>query len=167
MANGTVIHDLKDNVVKALASDEDIFRAFDATDCENGGDLIGTHIFKYNRHPETITDVRTFMTVMVHLQTKTQGYFNKTQRHTFITPVLDIWIYSHYEHMDMTYPIKDNRNDYLAMMVNSKLNGSSEYGGIGKLSLIQDTEGSIALKFLYRNLVFETIDLNDSVCDLV
>lgn len=165
MANSIVISDLKERVVDAIAHDDTIFRAFDAKDCENGGDLLGKYIFKYNRNPETITDVVTFMTVMVHIEARTTGYWQKGQNTTFITPVLDIWIYSHYEHMDMDYPIKDNRNDYLSMLIDEKLNGSTDFGGIGKLSLVQNTEGSIAQKFLYRNMVFKTIDVNDSFCD--
>ena len=41
---------MKETVCKAIANDETLFYAFDAKDCENGGDLIGTHIFKYNKN---------------------------------------------------------------------------------------------------------------------
>ena len=158
MANGTSISQFKEKVVNAIAKDETLFFAFDAKDCENGGDLLDTHIFKYNKNPETITDTITFMTVMVHTRARDR---NKT----FVTPALELWIYSHYEHMKMNPKItKDNRNDYISMLLDKKFNGSTEYGGIGKLNLTNNTEGSFNQKFLYRRMIFETVDINDSMC---
>ena len=159
MANSTSISEFKEKVVYAIAKDDDIFYAFGAKDCENGGDLIGTHIFKYNKNPETVTTTITFMTIMVHTK-------SRDRNGTFITPTLEIWIYSHNDHMKMDSKItKDNRNDYLSMLIDEKFNGSTEYGGIGKLQLVSNTEGIHSQKFLYRRLIFETVDMNDSVCD--
>lgn len=158
MANSTSISKFKERIVKAIAKDETLFYAFDAKDCENGGDLINTHIFKYNKNPETITETITFMTVMVHTKARDR---NKT----FITPTLELWIYSHKDHMSMDFRItKDNRNDYISMLLDDKFNGSTEYGGIGKLQLISNTEGTYNQNFLFRRLIFETVDINDSTC---
>lgn len=158
MANSTIISEFKEKVVGAIAHDDTLFYAFDAKDCENGGDLINTHIFKYNKNPETIIETITFLTVMVHTKARDR---NKS----FVTPTLEIWIYSHYDHMKMDSKItKDNRNDYISMLLDEKFNGSTEYGGIGKLNLIINEEGAFSTKFLYRRLVFETIDINDSFC---
>lgn len=158
MANSTSISEFKEKVVKAICYDETIFYAFDAKDCENGGDLINTHIFKYNKNPETITEVNTFMTIMVHTKARDR---NKT----FVIPTLEIWIYSHFDHMKMDRKItKDNRNDYISMLLDEKFNGSTEYGGIGKLLLVSNTEGTFSEKYLYRRLIFETVDINDSMC---
>lgn len=159
MANSTSISEFKERIVKAICCDYTLFYAFDAKDCEDGGDLLGTHIFKYNKNPETITDVDTFLTVMVHTNARDRN-------RTYITPTLEIWIYSHYRHMEMDDKItKDNRNDYISMLLDAKFNGSTEYGGIGKLQLVSNTEGTFSSDFLYRRLIFETIDINDSVCD--
>lgn len=160
MANSMSISEFKDKVISAIANDETMFYAFDAKDCENGGDLIGTHIFKYNKNPETITENITFMTVMVHIDTR-------DSKGTFINPILEIWIYSHNDHMKMDPKVtKDNRNDYLSMLVDDMFNGSTQYGGIGKLILTSNREGTFNREFLYRRLIFETIDLNDSLCGI-
>ena len=162
MANSTSISEFKERVVDAIARDKDIFYAFDAKDCENGADLIGTHLFKYNKNPETITEAITFITIMVH----TEPLDKRRHEYTFIIPTLEIWIYSHNDHMKMDSKItKDNRNDYLSMLLDEKFNGSTEYGGIGKLSLVYNQEGTFNQKFLYRRLVFKTIDVNDSFCE--
>ena len=158
MANSTIISDFKEKIVQAIASDNTLFSAFDAKECENGGDLIGTHIFKYNKNPDTITETITFMTVMAHTKAKDRAGF-------FVIPTLELYIYSHYNHMDMDYRItKDNLNDYISMLLDEKFNGSTEYGGIGKLKLTTNTEGSYNQKFLYRRMIFETVDISDSFC---
>lgn len=158
MANSTSISDLKEKVVKDICKDDTIVYAFDAKDCENGGDLLNTHIFKYNKNPYTITESITFMTVMVHTKVR-------DSKGLYVTPTLEFWIYSHNNHMKMDSKItKDNRNDYISMLLDEKFNGSTEYGGIGKLLLTTNTEGTYNDKFLYRRLIFETKDLNDSLC---
>lgn len=159
MANSTIISDFKEKIVEAISRDNALFYAFDASDCENGGDLIDTHIFKYNKNPETITETTTFLTVMVHTRSKD---FNGT----FVTPMLEIWIYSHHKHMKMDGRItKDNRNDYISMLLDEKFNGSSEYGGIGELKLVNNSEGAFSRDFLFRRMIFETVDINDSFCN--
>ena len=159
MANGTSISVMKEKVCKAIANDETLFYAFDAKDCENGGDLPNTHIFKFNKNPNTITEAITFMTVMVHTKVRDRDGL-------FVTPTLEFWIYSHNDHMKMDYKItKDNRNDYISMLLDDMFNGTTEYGGIGKLRLMSNTEGTFNDKFLYRRMIFETVDISDSFCD--
>ena len=86
MANSNIVSNMKEKVVMAIAKDDDLFYAIDPSDCENGGDLLNTHIFRYNQNPAAITTVMTFLTVMVH--TKSYGRDND-----FVIPTLEIWIY--------------------------------------------------------------------------
>ncbi len=159
MANSTSISAFKERVVDSIIQDDTLFYAIDAKDCENGGDLINTHIFKYNKNPFTITKTITFLTIMVHTKAR-------DRQGTFVTPTLEIWIYSHNDHMKMDSKItKDNRNDYISMLLDEKFNGSTKYGGVGKLRLTSNVEGTYNEKFLYRRLLFETIDISDSVCE--
>ena len=58
MANSTSISKFKERVMDAITHDDTIFYAFDAKDCENGGDLIDKdYILTYNKIPETVTTV--------------------------------------------------------------------------------------------------------------
>lgn len=159
MANSTSISTLKKRVVDAIAKDDVLFFAIDAQDCENGGDLINTHIFKFNKNPDVITDSITFITILAH----TKKY---SKNKTYVIPTLEIWIYSHVDHMIVDPRItEDNRNDYISMLIDNKFNGSTEYGGIGKLELTSNSEGVYNHNFLYRRMIFETMDINDSVCE--
>lgn len=100
------------------------------------------------------------MTIMVHTK-------SRDRNGTFITPSLEIWIYSHFNHMKMNRKVtKDNRNDYLCMLLEEMFNGSTKYGGAGQLKLTLNTEGAYNKEFLYRHLIFETIDINASLCNL-
>lgn len=159
MANGTSISEFKKRVIDAITHDDTIFYAFGADECENGGDLENTHIFKYNKIPETITEVSTYMTIMVHTKS--------IDRHrTFVVPSLEIWVYCHDAHMKMDRKItKDNRCDYIARLLEEMFNGSTIYGGAGELRTVLNTEGAYNKNFLYRHLIFETFDINKSLCD--
>lgn len=158
MANGLSISNIKDKVMDAITHDDTLFYAFDAKECENGGDLENTHIFTYNKIPETITEVNTYMTIMVHTRARDR---NKT----FVTPTLEFWIYCHHAHMKMDRLIsKDNRCDYISMLLDDMFNGSTQYGGIGELKLSLNEEG-VYRDFLYRRMIFETIDINNSYCN--
>lgn len=153
-----IISQFKNRVMDAVTHDDTLFHAFDAHGCENGGDLENTHIFTYNRIPETITEVDTYMTIMVHTKTRDRNG-------TYVIPSLEIWIYCNQKHMKMDRRItKDNRCDYISMLVDEMFNGSSVYGGIGKLKLTLNAEGVYSKNFLFRHLIFETMDINDSVC---
>lgn len=158
MANSTSISEFKKRVIDAITHNDTIFYAFDAKDCENGGDLIGTHILTYNKVPDTVTEVATYMTIMVHTK-------SRDRNGTFVTPTLEFYIYSHYKHMKMDRKItKDNRCDYLAMLIDDMFNGSTQHGGISELKLVLNAEGAYNKDFLYRHLIFEGTDLNNSMC---
>lgn len=160
MANSTSISDFKMNVMDAITHDDAIFYAFDAKECENGGDLIDTHILTYNKVPDTVTEVATYMTIMVH----TKAW---DRNRTFVTPTLEFYIYSHFKHMKMDRKItKDNRCDYISLLLEEMFNGSTKFGGAGELKTVLNTEGTFNKDFLYRHLVFETFDVNKSLCDV-
>ena len=59
--------------------------------------------------------------------------------------------------------VTDNRNDYLSKLIDQKLNGQSGFG-IGKLKLTSNIEGSYQQNYVYRKMIFECLDLNDSKC---
>lgn len=160
MANSSVITELKDNIIDAITHDDALFVAIDPSDdCENGGDLANTHIFRYNKNPNTITETITFLTIMTHANARDT---NKS----FMTPTLEIWIYSHNDHMNIrNIPgIHDDRNDYISKLLDLKFNGKSGFGGSGTLVLTSNVEGTYNEKFLYRRMIFETFSLNKSMC---
>lgn len=159
MANGTSISEFKERAMNTIIHDDTIVCAFDAKECETGEDLENTHIFKYNKAPDTVTEASTYMTIMAH--TKSLDKY-----HTFVIPSLEIWVYCHYKCMNMNSNItKDNRCDYMARLLEEMFNGSTTYGGAGELKTVLNTEGTYNKDFLYRHLIFEGFDINNPLCN--
>lgn len=163
MANSSVISTAKNKIIKEFIKDDDIVKAIGCADGVSAEELIGKHIFDYHQNPHTLNTVQTFITIQVHIP-EPMGYYNTN--YTFVHPTVEIWIISHEQHMnvDDVPKVKVNRNDYLSMLIDSKLNGRSDLGGLGKLDLIYNIEGAFQSNYLYRTMLFKGTDLNQSVC---
>lgn len=162
-------------IIKELVKDEAIFNAIDSSEIKNfknANKLVYKHIFPYGRVPETITETMTLITIQVHIR---EGRFRNK---IFITPTIEFRIYSHQDHMEVKNipKISDTRNDYLSRLIDHKFNGRSSFGGnkdpqydistYGSLDLVLNEENSTPQGFLYRRMIFETKDLNSSICDV-
>lgn len=163
MANSSTIIAIKNNVINAMCNDGDIVSIIDSPHGYTGDELKGTHIFNYNKNPETIVETISFITVLTSMSMRDKNG-------TFVTPTLSIYIYTHNGHMDLPKEFLGkgdftNRNDYLSFLIDEKFNGTTEYGGIGRLILRKNDEFVATSKFNGRHLLFETIDINDSTCD--
>lgn len=160
MANSKIISDIKDRIIKELIDDNEIVSIIDAKNIPNdeADKLIGTHIFRYNQNPNTLKEAGTFITILVDI---VQDYYNDR----FVIAQIEIGIYSHESRMNVQNPgIKDNRNDYLGILIDQKFNGRF-LSGFGEMKLYDSREGSLVTDYLYRRLVFNIKDLNDSLCD--
>lgn len=160
MANSSIIGKAKNKIIKEFIKDDTIIQAIGSSTVTSAEKLVGTHIFNYHQNPNTINTVETFITIQVHIP---QSFYNNT---IFISPTIEIWIISHEKHMvvDNIPKITDNRNDYLSKLIDNKLNGRSDFG-IGELKLLSNIEGSYQKDYVYRKLVFEGTDINDSLCE--
>lgn len=173
MANGTIITDLKNAVIKEIINDDMLFYAIDSSevdDIENADELVNKNIFTYHQNPDAVLKADTFLTVQVHIP---KSY---SRNKVLISPTLEIWIISHQRHMKVKNipKIIDNRNDYISKLLDKKFNGRNVIGGssnsknnlhlCGSLKLISNTEGAFSSDFLYRRMIFETVDVNDSIC---
>lgn len=174
IANSTIISDLKKAVIKEIINDEALFYAIDSPsvkDVECADELVYKNIFPYHQNPETLTEVQTFLTIQVHIP----GIYSRNE--IWIQPTLEIWIISHQSHMkvDNIPKITDNRNDYISKLLDNKFNGRNTLGGsnndrynlhlYGELQLTSNVEGAFSKEYIYRRLIFETKDINNSLCD--
>lgn len=173
MANSSIITKMKDKVISEIINDETLFYAINSPEYKDpnyADDLIGTHIFRYHQNPNTLNKTITFLTIQVHIP-KTYDS-NKT----WVLPRLEIWIISHEQCMnvDNIPKITANRNDYISQLLDLKFNGRDSIGVssdpkdnlnlYGKLDLVSNVEGAYSTDYLYRQMIFETKDLNDSLC---
>lgn len=160
MANSNFIGKAKNKIIKEFIKDESIIKAIGSS-IASPEKLVGTHIFNYHQNPNTLTTVNTFITIQVHIP---QSYYRDSN--IFVNPTIEIWIISHENHMkvDNIPKVNDNRNDYLSRLIDEKLNGRTDLG-FGKLNLISNVEGAYQHDYVFRQMMFEGTDLNDSLCD--
>lgn len=174
MANSSTISLIKRKVKCEIVNDSDIVKAigspnYDISDPDWSGEDVGdNYLFTWNQNPDTIKEEITFITLQVH----TDAY-----REKWVKPTLEIWIYSHNRHMKLNprdFPgIAENRNDYLSKLFDGKFNGRTSLGTdddltklnlIGELKLTSNREGVFNADFVYRRMLFETRDINNSLC---
>lgn len=162
MANSAIVLSLKDKIINALCEDPDIDDLIGSSKY-HGKQLKGKHIFNYNKNPETITETISFITVMTSIA-------SRDRNNTFVTSTVILTIYTHNGHMELPSEFLKgeeyyNRNDYLSYVIDDKLNGSTEYGGFGRLQLVDNNEYVATKDFNCRVLTFKTADMNNSLCD--
>ena len=160
MANSSIIGQAKNKIIKEFIKDKEIIAVINSSTVVSAEKLKGTHIFDYHQNPLTINTVETFITIQVHIP---QPFY---KNESFVNPTIEIWIISHEQHMavDNIPKITENRNDYLSRLIDNKLNGRSDIG-ITELKLLSNFEGSFQRDYVYRKMVFEGTDINDSFCD--
>lgn len=173
MANSELVSDLKSAIAKELVKDEALFYAIDSNDINDfkqANKLMYKHIYPYHRITETVTETSTFITFQVHI--REMSSWNKR----WIAAILEIYIYSHDKHMKVENipKVTDNRNDYIAKLLDKKFNGRSSFGNnkdpkndvrlYDNLSLTLNEEGATTQGFLYRHMMFKTKDLNNAPC---
>lgn len=159
MANSSIIGKAKNEIVKSFINDDAIVAAIDPNGDYTKDDLVNSYIFNFHQNPDTINETKTFLTIQVHIP---EIY---STSNILVNTNIVIWIVSHETHMkvDNVPKIKENRNDYLSRLIDEKLNGSTLFG-LGKLKLISNVEGAYQKNYLYRQLVFQVVDINDSLC---
>ena len=163
MANSTIIGNAKNEIIKELISDDAIVQAIEPVKekVKTKGDLVNQYVFNYNQNPSTIHDVMTFITVQANIVDRWDynGTYSRAQ--------VIVLIVSHEDHMRVNNipKITENRNDYLSKLIDKKLNGKSSFGGIGKLTLVSNVESAYQSNWLVREMIFETKDLNNAICN--
>jgi len=153
---------MKNKVIQELCNDEVFFYAInspDITSFEDSADLLNTHLFRYNQNPETLDKTITYVTVQTHVE---QLSYSDNK---WLKASLEFWIYSHEKCMVVNNipGIKDDRIDYISRILDTKFNGSYDFG-YGGLVCTYNKEGAFAKDYLYRRMIFETTDINDSLC---
>lgn len=165
MANSSIVRKAKNKIIKEFIKDEDIIAAINSSEVSEPQELLYKHIFDYNQNPHTLKIVGTFITIQVHIP---QNYYSDYHGNSTIhvKPTIEIWIISHENHMrvgDEAPKVTQNRNDYLSELIDNKINGRNGFG-IGKTKLISNMEGAFQQDYLFRKLIFECLDFNDSMC---
>lgn len=152
--NSFEIGEFKLTLIRKFIENENIVKLIGASadEVEYPDDLIYSHIFPYNRIPDTEQEVKTYITVMVNV--------TSLPRHNDITRNVSIIvrIYTHKDLMRVSGSSSD-RIDLLSANIDEVLNESYDFG-IGYVSLGSNTEHVLDSAHFFRELVFNTDTLN-------
>lgn len=161
MSNSSIIGDAKNKIIKEFICDDTIVAAIEPIDIGSNEELVNKYIFNFHQNPMTVQDVKTFITVQVHIPRQ------HTDSKILVDTSIEIWIISHEDHMRVSNvpKVTENRNDYLSRLIDSKLNGTSLFG-VGTLKLKSNLEGTYQKDWLYRQMLFEVTDVNGSLCNI-
>ena len=161
MPNSSIIEKVKNQMIREIIKDDLIVKVIDSPDIKKPEKLINSHIFDFNQNPYVINKDITFVTIEVNIP---ESY---RPDESFVEPIVEIWIISHFSHMivDNIPKISMNRNDYLSILLDKKFNGRTDFG-IGKLKLKSNTGGSFQKDYLFRKMIFKTTELNNSQCEV-
>lgn len=126
---------------------------------ESNATMPMAHIYDYARVPDAIDKNITFITVELNVANPI------FRSNLWMNTSLIINIVSHQDHMRIgdEVPTSANRNDYLSMLIDKKINGITK--DYGTFKLISNRAGNENKPFLNRTMVFESQELSKDICD--
>ena len=150
------ISSYKLDLIKDLIASETILTGIDSqqADIHSPDDYIYKNIYPFAYLPDTETKSDTFILFFVDLPN-----INR-QNPTFADIRLTIWVLVHKDRQQMKEQ-NASRADYLGEEIRKMLDGSKNYG-YGVLDLVASREVILNEKYVYRELIFRTVDMKMS-----
>ena len=151
--NSREISEYKIKIIKHLIQDSEVVTLVDEHgEFEYPDDLIYERLFPFGRIPETEQEMKTYVTIMVDVPSI--GRNNDVVRDV----VLTVRVMTHNDLMRVSGR-NGTRIDLLAARVDELLNESFDFG-IGYVRLVHNKEFVYDNCHFYRELKFQTVELN-------
>lgn len=164
MAKSKCIRQFKDKIMAELSQDDEIISALGLNPDEDPDDLIWHRLFPHYFIPQTEEQVRTYILVEIDIPERRTRY-GSNESNIWVHPTIIFYVLTHQEDMHMNMVGESGtRMDYLAELIEEKYEGRQDFG-VGVLQLKSDTAGSVNTTYRFRQLVFEAVDLDDSLCE--
>lgn len=163
MANSSCIREWKNKIMSDLQNDTEIIQALGLNNGEDEENLTYTRLFPFYFIPETQEDVKTYILVEIDIQGNRSRY-DTSKYNPYAYPVITFTVLSHQKDMRLSLSgVSAVRTDYIAELIDRKYNNA--YGfGIGRIQLTSSTGGNLNDTYKFRQLVFQCLDFNVSMC---
>lgn len=163
MAKSKCIRRFKDKIISELSQDEEIITALGLNDDESPDDLVWVRLFPHYWIPTTQEEVKSYILVEIDIPERRARY-GSNDSSIWVHPTIIFYVLVHQEdmHMDLAGE-SGTRMDYLAELIEDKYEGRTDFS-VGTLELKSDVAGSVNTTYRFRQLVFEAVDLDDSLC---
>jgi len=164
MAKSKCIRQFKNKIMSELSQDSEIVNALGLNPDEDPDDLVWHRLFPHKFVPQTESEVRSYILVEIDIPERRTRY-GGSDSDIWVHPIIVFYVLTHQEDMRMNMVGESGtRMDYLSELVEEKYEGRQGFG-VGALQLKSDTEGSVNTTYRFRQLVFEAVDLDDSLCE--
>ena len=164
MPKSKCIREWKNKIVSELSQDDEIINALGLNDDESPDDLVWKRIFPHYFVEKTESEVKTYLLVEIDIPERRTRY-GSSDSNIWVHPTIVFYVLTHQEDMHMNMVGESGtRMDYLAELIEEKYEGRQDFG-VGTLQLKSDTAGSVNTTYRFRQLVFEAVDLDDSLCE--
>lgn len=164
MAQSECIRKWKDKIMSELSQDDEIIEALGLNPDESPDNLQWVRLMPHDYIPMTESVVKTYITFEIDIPERRTRYGN-TESSIWVYPIIVFRILTHQEDMKLNLAGESGtRMDYLAELVEDKYNGREDFG-LGRLQLKSDVAGSINNTYRCRQLVFEAVDIDNSLCE--
>lgn len=164
MANSSCVSNWKNQIMADLQKDNEIIIALGLSKDEDSDDLIYNRLFPHYFIPTTQEEVKTYIMVEIDIQSNKSRY-EPARRDIYSYPTITFTVLSHQDNMELNLSgISATRIDYLSELIDRKYNGASGFG-IGEIQLTSNIAGNLNDKYRFRQLIFQAVDFNDSLCE--
>lgn len=164
MAKSKCIRQFKNKIMAELSQDDEIISALGLNSDEDPDDLVWHRLFPHYFIPQTESEVRSYILVEIDIPERRTRY-GSSSSNIWVHPTIVFYVLTHQEDMHMNMVGESGtRMDYLAELIEDKYEGRQDFG-VGMLQLKSDTAGSVNATYRFRQLVFEAVDLDDSLCE--
>ncbi len=154
----------KNQIMSELSQDDEIINALGLNPNESPDDLVWVRYYPHYYIPQTEEEVKTYILVEIDIPERRTRY-GSNDNDIWVRPIIIFYVLTHQEDMRLDLVGESGtRMDYLAELIEDKYEGRQGFG-IGELRLKSDTAGSVNTTYRYRQLVFEAVDLDDSLCE--
>lgn len=146
-----------------LSQDDTIIDALGLNESESPDDLVWVRLYPHYYIPQTEDEVKTYILVEIDIPERRKNYY-KSESDVWVYPTIVFYVLTHQEDMKLDMLGESGtRMDYLSELVEDKYEGRTGFG-LGELQLKSDVAGSINTTYRFRQLIFEAVDVDDSVC---
>lgn len=164
MPNSSCVSAWKNQIMSDLQNDNEIIAALGLNKDEDPDDLIYNRLFPHYFIAATQEEVKTYIMVEIDIKSVKTRY-DPSELDIYSYPTITFTVLSHQDNMKLNLPgISATRIDYLSELLDRKYNGASGFG-IGEIQLTSNVAGNLDDKYRFRQLVFQAVDFNDSLCE--
>lgn len=165
MGKSTCIRKWKNQIMSELSNDDNIINALGLNPDESADDLVWHRLFPHYYVPKTEESVRSYIFVEINIPERRSRY-GESNATIWVYPVIIFYVLTHQEDMQLNMVGESGtRMDYLAELIEEKYEGRQGFG-VGELQLKSDIEGSLNNTYRLRQLVFEAVDITNSLCEV-